>query len=334
VKGFSPTAEGFRLIFRRPAIPFAEVVWRWSFAAAFSVLAAALLIQYAKTLPVGRADRLLLQTGQPALILRAFERIFHGSALRFTWTSILVSIALAIAWIVLASLGRAVTLRAMAEEFGMDGAANHPLASIRSLIGLHFLRASAALAALVAGGGAALVSSGLWASTHLSAADASRLWLGWLFLVWISWAVINWVLSTAPLFVIAEGAPALPSISSTVRWCRQEGSSVAAVGFWFGLAHGGAFFMALSAVATVLGMAVVVGPWLTLVPAIAVVAGYSIVADFLFSARQAAYLATIHPERTSALGRPPESPTAGPETGASAVDKTELILSDGPLAAT
>jgi len=334
VNGVSPTAEGFRLIFRRPAIPLAEVAWRWSFAVSFWVLAAALLVQYAKTLPVDRADRLLVRTGQPALILRALERIFHGSALRFTRASILVSIALVLAWIVLASIGRAVTLRAMAEEFGIQASANRPLESIRSLIGLHFLRASAALAAWVAGAGAALLTSGVWASTHLSAADASRLGLGWLLLVWIAWAVENWVLATAAIFVIAEGARSLGSISATLGWCRREMGSVAAVGFWFGLAHAGAFCMAFGAGFTVLGMAGVLGPWLTLVTLIAVVAGYSVVADFLFSGRLAAYLATLHPERASALARPPQWPIAGPETGASAVDPTELILSDRPLPAT
>ncbi|MBO0910992.1 MAG: hypothetical protein J2P13_04295 [Acidobacteria bacterium] len=333
MNAFSPTAEGFRLILRRPAIPFAEVVWRWTFAAAFWVLSSALLLQYAGTLPVNRTDRLLFGTGQPALVLRALERIFHGSALRFTVTSILLSLALAIAWIVLASIGRAVTLRAMAEEFGMPPSARKGLDSIRSLIGLHFLRASTALAALVAGAGAALVLSELWARTRLSAADAGRLWLGWLLLVWIAWGVVNWVLSTAPVFVIADGARSLESISSTVRWCRREFASVAAVGFWFGLAHGGAFFAVWGATLTVLGMAAALGPWLTLLPGVAVLAGYSVVADFLFSGRLAAYLATLHPERTSAFA-PEQPPVAGPEPGASAVDQTELILSDTPLAAT
>jgi hypothetical protein len=80
-------------------------------------------------------------------------------------------------------------------------------------------------------------------------------------------------------------------------------------------------------------MAAALGPWLILLPAIAVVAGYSVVADFLFSGRLAAYLATIHPERTSTFVRQRKSPIRGPETGASAVDQTELILSDTPLTA-
>jgi len=331
-KAFSPTAEGFRLILRRPAIPLAEVVWRWSFAIAFSLLGSALLVQYAATLPVGRADRLLLGTAQPALVLRALERIFHGSALRFAGAGILASALLGTAWIVLASIGRAVTLRAMAEEFRMRSAATRPLSSIRSLMGLHFLRASAALAALVAGIGTTLLASELWARTRLSPASASRLWLAWLILVWIAWAVVNWVLSTAAVFVIADGARAFPSIRSTVGWFSRRPGPVVAVGFWFGLAHGGAFLVALSAGFTVLGMAAVLGPVLAWLVGMAGVAAYSVVADFLFTGRLAAYLATVHPEQIPTFSDG-ETPVGEPETGDGAADPSALILGDSPLAA-
>ncbi len=42
MSSFSPTAEGFRLIFRRLAIHFAEIAWRWTFAAAAWLLGALL----------------------------------------------------------------------------------------------------------------------------------------------------------------------------------------------------------------------------------------------------------------------------------------------------
>src|SRR5438445_1263805 len=113
----SPTAEGFRLIFRRPAIPFAEIAWRWSFVAAMWFLGAMFLVQYADSLTVTRLERLMLGTNQPVLVLRAIHRIFQGSAFRFTKAAVLVAIALTIAWIVLASLGRAVTVRALTDEF-------------------------------------------------------------------------------------------------------------------------------------------------------------------------------------------------------------------------
>src|SRR5207237_4233240 len=47
----SPTAEGFRILLRRPIIPLAEIAWRWTFAAAAWFLAAMFLLEYADTVP-------------------------------------------------------------------------------------------------------------------------------------------------------------------------------------------------------------------------------------------------------------------------------------------
>src|ERR1700719_3144073 len=214
----SPTAAGFRLILRRPAIVLAEIAWRWSFAVAVWFLGGAFLQQYAGSLSVNAVDRLLLGTRQPALILRALHRIFHGSALRFTTSGILLAIALTVAWIVLASLGRAVTLKAIMEELGITPSPNTRRGTISSLFALNFLRATTILTAVVAGFGALLIVSGVWASTHLSAADATRFWLALLLLVWISWATLNWLFSTSALFVAADGLGALNAISATGGW--------------------------------------------------------------------------------------------------------------------
>src|ERR1700688_3135680 len=262
----SPTPAGFRLILRRPAIPLAEIAWRWSFAVAVWFLGATFLLQYADSLSVNTVDKLLLGTRQPALILRALHRIFHGSALRFTTSGILLAIALTVAWIVLASLGRAATLKAMMEELGItpSPSTRHGMMGVSSLFALNFLRAGTTLAGIVAGFGALLIASGVWASTHLSAADAARLWLALLFLVWLSWAALNWPLSTSSLFVAADGVGACNAMSATVGWYRQRPGSVLAVGTWFGLIHGAAFLTACSAAFTVLGMGAALGGGTTL----------------------------------------------------------------------
>ncbi len=116
---FSPIGAGFRLVFRRPAIALAEIAWRWSFAAVAWVLGGALLFEYLDTLPVGRAESFLLSTGQPLLVWRALRNIFQGSLLRFTEATILTVLGLMIAWILLASVGRLVVVRAILSEPGM-----------------------------------------------------------------------------------------------------------------------------------------------------------------------------------------------------------------------
>lgn len=330
----SPTAEGFRLIFRRPAIPLAEIAWRWSFAGAFWFLVTMFLAEYSDSLPVNTVDRLLVGTRQPELILRALHRILHGSALRFTTSGILLAISMAVAWVGLSSLGRAATLRAMMEELGIARSPGTRSQNVSSLLALNFLRATANLAAIIAGCGAVLVASGVWASTHFSVADAVRLWLALLFLVWLAWGVLNWLLSTSTLFVATNGASAFAAVSATEGWYRHRLGAVLAAGTWFGLIHGGAFLTACGAVFTVLSMAGILGPGPTLCLELLIVAVYCAVADLLYIGRLTAYLTIIRdgPALDRLRAQTPPPFVSGPERAS--IDQGESILSDVPLPAT
>lgn len=113
MNSFSPISYGFRLAFRRPFIPLAEIAWRWSFAAAAITLVWLFFREYLASLPVTRVDRLLLASNQPVLIFRALHRILSGSAFRFTEAGVLVALGLVVAWIALASLGRVATVNAI-----------------------------------------------------------------------------------------------------------------------------------------------------------------------------------------------------------------------------
>src|SRR5260221_13123132 len=103
MSSFSPTAEGFRLIFRRTAIPLAEIAWRWTFATAAWLLGITFLLGYMGSLPVRAAARLLLWTQQPALISRALQRIFSRSGFRFTEAGVRLLLGLARACVLSAS---------------------------------------------------------------------------------------------------------------------------------------------------------------------------------------------------------------------------------------
>jgi hypothetical protein len=329
MSSFSPTAEGFRLIFRRPAIFFAEIAWRWTFAAAAWLLGTLFLMEYMGSLPVHTLDRLLLGTQQPILVSRAIHRIFYGSAFRFTEGGIVLLAGLAIAWIALAALGRAATLAALLEEFGI--ASGSSPGTLTSLFALSFLRVAAALAAMVAGIGAAIFASSFWASTHVPVADAARLWFAVLFLVWILWTFLNWLLSTAAVFVVTDRKGSLHAIAACARFCVGHPGAVLAAGVWFGLAHLGAFIAACMAGFTTLST---VGAWRigpALVLEFLIVVGYCGVADFLYTGRLAAYLALVRGEELEPSGR--ASPIVLP-AGPSSVDRDELILSDVPLLAT
>jgi hypothetical protein len=332
MNSFSPTSQGFRLILRRPAIPFAEIAWRWSFVAAAWVLGAIFLFEYMDSLPVTTANRLLLATRQPILISRAIHRIFHGSAFRFTEAGVLLAIGLIVAWIALASFGRAATVDALMEEFGIHVAkARH--AAFPSLVGLNFLRAAVTVAALAGVVGAMLIGSSFWASTHISAADASRLFVLVSFFVWLAWVVLNWLLSVSAIFVVIDRSQTLGAIATTVRLCQQNPAPLLSTGVLFGLAHIGAFIAASSVGFTVLGSLGSVPTGLAWFAQAVLIFAYCAVADFLYTARLAAYVFIIRAEELAALSdsaRVPQLPSAGIR---SSIDPDELILSDVPLPA-
>jgi hypothetical protein len=300
---------------------------------AFWFLSASFLVEYADSLSANRVDRLLLATHQPALILRALHRMVHGSALRFTAGGIVLAIALLVAWIVLSSLGRAATLKAMMEALEIT-ASQSARETVPSLLALNFLRAASALAAILAAIGAVFVASGAWASTDMSASGAARLWLLLLLLVWTAWAMLNWILSTSPLFVAVDGVSALTAISSTLGWYRDRLGSVVAAGIWFGLIHGGAFLTACSAAFTVLGMGQILGAGPTLFLEFLIIAAYCAVADLLYVGRLTAHLAIIRRGDSLDLPVPHALPPTSPSTERTAIDQSELILSDVPLPAT
>ncbi len=329
MSSFSPTADGFRLIFRRPAIPLAEIAWRWSVTAACCSVSAMFLIEYANTLQVTPVDRLLLGTQQPFFVARALQRIFHGSGVRFTEAGILLAIGMALAWILLASLGRAAVLKAIMQEFSIASAQPFSAARTASLLALNSLRAAVTLAAILAIFGSALFASGIWASTHLSVASATRVWFLLLLPGCITWAVLNWTISTASLFVLVNADPALPAISQTVGWYRDHLGPISASGTWFGLARFGVLITTIGAGFSVLSVAGILGRAATVFLEILIMLGYFACADFLYTGRLAAYLSIIGGGEESSDPLPrPEAPRSF------AVDQSELILSDVPLAAT
>jgi hypothetical protein len=329
----SPTAEGFRILFRRPIIPLAEIAWRWSFTAAAWFLVAMFLLEYADTLPVKGLDRLLLASQQPLLIGHAIHRIFQGSAFRFAKAGVLLALALVIGWTVLASLGRILTVRSLLEEFESSDLPPRR-GAMASLLGLNFFRAAAALAALAAAIGSLVAASSFWASTHVSVADAARLWFALLLITAMAWSVLNWFLSTSAIFAVSGNEGAFQAVASAVRFFVERPGAFAAPGTWFGLIHFGAFLFACGAGFTVLGAAGVVGARSLFFLELLIVLAYSAVADFLHIGRLAAYVAAVFGnEGTVSLElamRPPG--TLPHESGA--VDRGELILSDVPLSAT
>ena len=322
----SSIAIGFRLPIRRPLILLAEIAWRWTFAAAAWLLVLAFTLEYFDSLPVNTLDRLLLSTGQPYLVAQAMRRIFSGSSARLAEAGILLALGLGLAWIVLASLGRMAVLRSILEQFGWEANSEHP---IRSLFFLNFLRAAAVLAAKVAAIGAVVLASSLWASTHIAVVNAARLLSMTWFLVWLAWAGLNWVLSAAAIFVVKEGKDSLAAMAAVVRLLVSRTPATLGASAVFGVIHLVSFGITVGMVLMLLPIAVARPLLLPLV--IAIVLGYSFLADFLYTGRLAAYAYLATGQEALPLWMSSErAPSGEPAPGSASVDKGEPILSDLP----
>ena len=243
MNSFFPTSHGFRLASRRPSIPLAELAWRWSFAAAALTLSWLFLFEYLDSLRVTRGDRLLLISRQPVLVARAIHRIFQGSAFRFTEAGVLLGLGLAIAWIVLASLGRMAIVNSVLEEFGLAPRIKGR-GGFSSLLALNVLRTAVMLAAFAGLMGATLLASSFWSSTHISAQDASRVFSLLVFFVFFTFVVLNWLLSVSAVFVIAERSTALDAVADVVRVCYEEPGPMLSTGILFGITHVAVFVAA------------------------------------------------------------------------------------------
>jgi len=338
---WSPTAEGFRAIFRRPAFSLAEIVWRWSFGAAVVVLCTLSLFAYLDTLPVSGTDLWLLRTSHPALVGHALSHILRGSAARFVVACALLSAALAVLWILLASLGRVTILESLVayvrgrarQAEPADGQSDIDLIEkplrIHSLMGLNFLRAALFLTALTSLFGALLVSSTV--SSKSVPGLAFLVFLPWAVLTVFFWWSLNWFLSIAAVFVVREGQDTFAALWLAVELCRERRGPVVAVGTWFGLAHVILFVVATAAVGLPLSLVTLLPPGFVLAGILVVTLAYFALADVLYLGRLAGYVAIVEAPALPvplavAVGSPLSNFSSVPAS--SMVDQDELILSD------
>ncbi len=290
MKRRSPTLEGFRILFRLPALGLAEVAWRWSFCLAAVALLAISFREYLSTLPVTTAEMLLLRTRQPTLILQAIARILQGSAPRAVSALIVLAGALTLAWIVLASLGRAAILKTLVESLRENDVPKPQAWRLTSLMGLNFLRAGGLLSTALSFVGAILLAGA--ASSKTDPSPGSALLIFWMlcFFIGLAWSTLNWYLSLAAIFVVGQGQTTFGGLAAAADLCRGRPGSLIAAGTWFGLAHAVAFVVATSVVAFPLAFAEVLPAGIVLGGVILVTLIYFAVADFLYVGRLAAYV--------------------------------------------
>jgi len=369
----SPTMEGFRAAFRRPSLTLAEIMWRWTAGATAAALFLFGLIEYLDTLPVTNGELLFLRTKHPYFVGEAIAHILRGSASRVVATAMLATLLLGSLWIAAASLGRMATVRAVLDYFRRDrggrlladgvlqngptdggaivsaarvrGASEIPTPAARdegrplsALLRVNFLRAAAALAALLGFVGASILAGMASTDADPRPGLAFVLFLPLAALICVAWWTLNWVLSLAGMFAVRDGEDAMGAISAAVSFCRERAGSVFAVTIWTGLAHLVVFVGATTVISMPMGFIAVV-PWRLVVAAMFLLTlVYFALADWLYMARLAGYvcIAEIPEALLAPLPAPrPQLPggehrfAPGPPVQTS-IDRDETILSDVP----
>jgi hypothetical protein len=311
MKPRSPTLEGFQVMFRLPSLGLAEIAWRWSFGLALSALLAFSFREFLDTLPVTAGEILLLRTGQSALIAQALAHILKGSAPRAVAAAVVLILALTLAWIILASVGRAATLKTLIEHFRSSGD-SRIARGLTSLLVLNFLRAATALAAIVSFVGAMLVATAASSREDPSPGTVLLIFGMFAILIGLAWSLLNWYLSLAAIFVVRNGASAFAALSEATELCQTRLGSMIASAIWFGLAHAVVLVVASSVAAFPLGLAEVLPGGMVLGGLLLAALLYFAAVDFLYVGRLAAYVFMIEQPETGvepAPLMPPFSPS-------------------------
>ena len=298
MKRRSPTLEGFQIMFRAPLLGLAEIAWRWSFGLAAAAVLLFSLREYLDTLPVTAGDMLLLRTRQPVLMLQVLSRIFQGSAPRAVAAFAVLVPALGVAWIIIASLGRAATLKTLIEYLRRS----HGRVRLTSLLALNALRAVTFLAAAVSIVGALLAARAASSSADPSPGSALLIFWMLIMLVGLACSLLNWYLSLAAIFVVKDGVSTFAALAAAIDLCRSRTGSIAAALTWFGVAHTAVFVVASSAAAVPLGFSEVLPGGVVLGGLLLVALLYFAAVDFLYVGRLAAYMFMI--EEPTALPLP------------------------------
>ncbi len=294
----SPLAAGFRTAFRQPAVFAGELAWRWAFGAAAWGLLILTCCVYLQSLTISNADWLLLRTKVPPLVAEAVRHILSGSGPRLLRAAAILLPALAAMWTGAASLGRWASLRALVKD---------PRGRFRTVLGLHFLRAAAGLAAWIGYLGALLVA-GFAASRDLE--DRPGLFL----LIFLALAAlvgffhgrIRWYLFLANILAVRDGHDTFSAVAAAFDTYRRRRSRfltlAAAMGAIRMVLLIGATIVSLLPIGLVPGSA-----WNLLVLLLVLITlAYFLLADFLFVARLAAYIEILRDEPE------PEPVTAAP----------------------
>jgi hypothetical protein len=281
----NPIAQGFRATVRRPALFLLEIGWRWLFWALAALIAFQTFLLILNQLQLSDLAARGWRTQDYRLLAAVGLNIVIKPAavlLRLLFKIIALALALGLLWSVFAALARRITVRKL--EYGRE-----PL-RFGGMLTVQGVRAMATVLA-----GLLLIASlvaAIYFATKGPHTDVVRFYLlvspAAVLIVGI-WLVVNWYVSQAAMFG-RTGQGFRGALREARRNIRRHSADCAGIAFIFTLLR---FVLLLIALAVVgLGSSMMArAPQAYYVLVLGVLVGYCLLADFLYIARTAAYLA-------------------------------------------
>ena len=279
----NPITQGLRAVTRDPAIFLVEILWRWSFAILACLLVAGVGAMLLGPLHVGHAWDTAWRSRDPQRMGQLVLAVLLLLGMKaIVIAAIAVPLSIALLWGIFSALGRFVTVKRL--RTGLTSL------RFRSIFALQLLRAFIGWLCLVL----------LFAAMFGEALIATRgpqpdLLLYYLMVlpsvVVISsfWLTVNWYLSLAAIFG-REGQSFRGALRQARHTVRQQRSYFAGTGFVFLLFRVVVLLIATAICGLTSGM-VGSSPQSYFTLLIIVSLAYFAIADFLYMARMAAYLA-------------------------------------------
>jgi hypothetical protein len=279
----NPITQGLRAVTRDPAIFLVEILWRWSFAVLACMLVAGVGLMLLGPLHVGPVWDNAWGSRDPQKMSQVVLGVVLILGVKVIMTAaVAVPLAITLLWSILSALGRFVTVKRLRAgltslRFGSVSA----LQLLRGFVGwLSFVLLFAAIfgEALIANRGSKPDLLLYYLMVMPSVVVISAFWL-----------TVNWYLSLAAVFG-REGQSFRGALRQARQTVRQQRSDFAGTGFVFLLFRVIVLLIATAICGLASGM---VGSspqgYFTLL--IIVSLAYFAIADFLYMARMAAYLA-------------------------------------------
>ncbi|HXZ81234.1 MAG TPA: hypothetical protein VEG30_15000 [Terriglobales bacterium] len=285
----SPLRSSFRELIESPSLVLGEIAWRWGFGLVVWAVIFYTALTFLAGIKISDGEWRVLKSLEPYSMALVLAQILADlGPMLGRWIPAVIPV-LMVLWVVLASIGRAATLKALLQESATNWL---------GLLGINTLRVVVLLAAVLAFfGGGILIGAWIPPSPEKQLLPTLLIFLVAL-VVGSIWSMLNWFLSLAPIFALRDGRGGFASFRESVELFRSYPGRYTTIAAALGLMRSVLLGAILLASLAVVGAAAQ-GQWrgaLTFSVIVSLI--YFAMTDFLHIWRIAAYvkLAEAEPE--------------------------------------